>query len=160
MKSDNKKFLENIKNPFRMIDEAKKILRVERNLKSLKMIRESFGVNDNKLIDVLSSNKNPNYELFKKVTSPVEQLEIFKKYDDLNLNQTEKMYGRIHIIESLNYDIDLVNQFINSKTKGNNSRARREYKELIMKLQTENDDEIGKTYKLINEIDQLLKIAS
>jgi len=58
---------EELKNNAKWLEDFENIVRVEQNITSLKRIRKIFGISNNKLISVLSSNSHPNYELLEKI---------------------------------------------------------------------------------------------
>jgi len=72
-------------------------MRVERNLKNKTDIRKSLHTNDNKLTSVLNSSANPNYDLFKKISKPVN----FDVMEKKNNNETVAKYLKRKGTESL-----------------------------------------------------------
>lgn len=106
------------------------VLRVESNFTQLRKIREYCGGSSN-LLHVLRSKANPNHSIFKKITNRYTSLSLFEDYEGYKLMDIEKLEGRKKIVRDLGYDMDLINQFIDSKVAGNNSKYRREYKAVI-----------------------------
>jgi hypothetical protein len=133
----------------------KNIFRAETNLAQLKRIRHYFGTNN--LQDVLKQPVNPNYLLFDKIThrAPNEVLQLFDEYQGISLYMIEKTEGRKKIIQQLQMDMVLIDRFLKEHIKGNISRYKKEYRQVLTgMLQTAGlkKHDIGYYTKLINEL--------
>lgn len=118
------------------------VLRCERNLRSLKDIRESFSIAKKMdmtigFLDVLSSKENPNLKLFNKITQI--QLPLFSvdpNYSNIkSWHQIEKLYGMDRIIQDCNYDLNVIMIAVKDYVSGNLSAYRKQYRERIAVLQ-------------------------
>jgi DNA-binding phage protein len=137
----------------------KGVLRVESNFASLAKIREYMSTDS--LVKALESNSNPNLRILDKITSKVEMPELFNMYDDLALRDVERRIGREGIIKHLKYDMGLINKYLSTKVKGNISRYKASYRDILYEMLQSKDDtnQPGKKDIYIEEIRQLLKAS-
>lgn len=161
-KKDNEEFRRLIDiEPFRYT------LRVETRLVNFKVMRESFNISDNRMINILNSTENVNYNLFSEITNIKNiDIEIFNNFKQLiemrdhkQRSAIEKRAGQLTIIKMLNSDIGLIKLFIdrNCSKKSNNSAIKKEYKQLIKSLNDkENNNLIDKK---VNKIKEMLLAA-
>ena len=133
------------------------IARVETNLAQQKRIRYYFDTNI--LQGILMHPVKPNYLLFEKIThrAPNEVLELFDRYKDTKgLAELLKNEGMRNIIRILNFDIELIKQFISKQVKGNiRSRYLPEWIAVINQMYQEaglKNLNTGYYTKLINEL--------
>jgi len=155
----SEEFIKSVSNPVDLLCQFENILRVEQNHVSLKKIRERFSTSDTKILSILNSNTKPNFNLFKKVTSKIQQMTLFDTMQDLKLYEIEKIKGRERIIQECSYDMDLIKQFLKSKINGNISRYIKEYQTLMFILLNEETKEPYLFQPLVSEIEYLLKSA-
>ena len=114
-KKDNEEFRKLID-----IKPFKNILRIETRLVNFKPIREYLNIPENKLIHILNSTANVNYNSFSKITNinniDIEILNNLKQLinmrDSKQRSAIEKRAGQLTIIKMLNSDIGLINLFI------------------------------------------------
>lgn len=134
----------------------KGVLRVESNFTELRKIREYCGGRSS-LLAVLQADTKPNYSLFKKISGKTTALPLFTEYEGFKLMDIEKIEGRKKIIMDLNFDIDLIYQFINSKVGGNNSKYKKEYRQLALQMSAGRD--CINLNKHVQEIEEQLQAA-
>ena len=134
----------------------KGVLRVESNFTQLRKIKEYCGGRSN-LLAVLQADAKPNYSLFKKIAGKTNSIPLFSEYEGYKLMEIEKLEGRKKIIADLNFDLDLINQFIDSRVGGNNSKYKRQYRELAQQLS--GGKSIISINKHIQEIEDQLQVA-
>lgn len=156
----DKKFIQSLNNSLKVISQFNGITRVENNVCQHRKIRELTGVN-NRLIDILTATATPNYKLFQKIKGKdFIQTELFRLPDSMKLYEIEKEYGRRHIIQELNFDIDLIKDFIKSRL-GEKSKPNRYYRDYFAVMDTmqraDRDTEIDNT--VMAEFELLLKTA-
>ena len=130
--------------------------RQEINIAQLRKIRELCG-GENSLLSVLKSDANPNLYLYNKVKSKSVNLELFSQFEGMPFYQVEKLMGQQQIIKELQYDMDLIYQFIDGRVRGNTSRYKRRYRSLCYEMQQGRADAINND--LLIEIEQQLKVA-
>ena len=140
----------------KLLNDFSHVLRCETNIAQLRKIRELCG-GGNSLLSVLKSDANPNLYLFNKVNSKSVNLELFSQFDGMPFYQVEKLMGQQQIIKELQYDMDLIYQFIESRVRGNVSRYKRRYRSLCYEMQQGRADAINND--LLIEIEQQLKVA-
>ena len=109
-------------------------LRIEQNSVQKARIRHYIGSQDTLFKTILESESAPNYMLLQKASTKFVSLDLFSEYSDLKLYEIEKRIGRETIIKKCNYDIELINEFISKKVKGNVSQYKTEYKEILAEL--------------------------
>ena len=140
MTAKNKSFIKTL-SP-KTVNQFLGVLRCERNIRNFADIRESFAVDDLKLLDVLSSKEKPCLNMFNKITKV--QLPLFSvnsayasyhKWTDI-----EKAYGMDRIIQDCNYDLDVIMIAVRQYVKGNPSRYRAKYRERIAVLKASNSE--------------------
>lgn len=125
--------------------------RFEYQVRKLKDIREVYGVSDTTLGNVLTAKVNPVHHMFQTITKDYnKQLSRIMAISD-NLGTAQKML----FIQAHNYDIDAIMVSIGSMVKGKLSRYKREYLDLIAKMQSEMDRE-DRNAHIINEVDKML----
>lgn len=134
----------------------KGVLRVESNFTAKQKIRDYCGGRSN-LLAVLQADAKPNYSLFRKIAGKTNSIPLFSEYEGYKLMDIEKLEGRKKIIADLNFDPDLINQFIDSRVGGNNSRYKREYRELAQQLS--GGKNIISINRHIQEIEDQLQVA-
>jgi len=117
-RKDVRAFLANCKNPDLVIKSCIGALRVEQSHTSFKAMKKRFNVADNSLLSVLNSAENANYNYLDSVVQESMQLDLFlDSYGDARLMDIEKIEGRKGIIRQLDYDIDMIRNFIDDKLK-------------------------------------------
>jgi hypothetical protein len=140
----------------KLLSQFKNVLRCEANIVQLRKIRELCGGSTN-LLKLLNSNTNPNLFLFDKIKSKSINLELFSKYEGMKFSQLEKLIGQKEIIKQLHYDMNLINQFIDSRVGGNTSRYKKHYRSICTEMHSDNSRQ--KSNELLVEIEQQLKVA-
>lgn len=156
----DKNFISGLKSPLQVINQFSNVLRTENNVCQHRKIRE-YTNTQNTLLAVLNSQViNPNFKLFQKIkTLSGVQTDLFSYNPDMTLLQIEKRIGRETIIKDLCFDIDLITDFLRKHVKGNVSKYKREYKELANEMLNKTDDKGQNENDLINEFENLLKVA-
>lgn len=161
-KSDNATFLKGLNNPVRMLDECKKILRVEQNSVQLRKIRERLNIGQSSVLAVLESPMKVNYNLAMKIIKGAEQLSIF---DDLGnftrFSDFEKYKGQESIIKECGYDLDVISDLMKHfYSEGTNySRQLREYRNLVFTILEKERISKGGDSNLVDEVLNLLKAS-
>jgi len=135
-------------------------LRIEQNAVQKARIRHFGNSQDTFVKTILESESAPNFMLLQKASAKYVSLDLFSEYSDLPLYKIEKRIGRETIIKNCNYDIEIINEFISKRVKGNISQYKTEYKEIL----TELNDKRGLTLApkeniYLNEILTKLKSA-
>jgi len=113
--SKNKDFFKSCNSPSSVLNQSKNILRCETNNTEFKTIQKRLKIDDLKILSVLNSNINANYNLFNHLLSSPssEQIELFNKYDeDESINHIIKTEGMRTIIIQCGYDSKLIKSFI------------------------------------------------
>ena len=161
-KKDNEEFRKSIN-----IEPFKNIFRIETRLVNFKPIRECFKITENKIIHILNSNENVNYNSFCKITDiknfDIQTFNNFKELIEMRdlkkRSAIEKKIGQLIIAERLNYDMHLIRDFINRNCsdKSNNSAIVREYKHLIKAYNNHKNNNV--VDKKVNKIKEMLLIA-
>lgn len=161
-KKDNEEFRKSIN-----IEPFKNILRVETRLVNFKTIRECFNITENKIIHILNSNENVNYNSFCKITDikniPIQTFDNYKELmemrDQKKRSAIEKRVGQLVIAERLNFDIAWIKDFINRNCsdKSNNSAIVREYKQLMKAYNNQKNN--NAVDKKVNKIKEMLLVA-
>lgn len=124
------------------INSFKKIIKVESQFTERKKIFNQFG--SIKLKTILCSNRNPNLEIFDRISN----FSMSKLKFDTDINQIlnsgkrlsimEKMAGKIEICKYYNYDQDAIKYNYIPKFKGNKSKELKEYKNICNSVLTNN----------------------
>ena len=154
----NKDFLTYSGDKKKLFIEAENVLRVEQNLVQFSRIRSGLNVVNTGLLSVLNSSATPNLKLFQKIRTSGKQCELFNV--DGRLSDIEKLYGRMHIIESFDSDISMIKQFIESKVKGDVSRYIRQYKAIIDNMRSESIfAEPNKLRIVLDDLESRIKVA-
>jgi hypothetical protein len=137
--------------------EFKNVLRVEQNTAQLRRIRHYTNTKTTNILDILQSKAKPNCMLFEKATSKFMDLTLFNDYQDMKFYEVEKLIGRKTIIEMLNYDEELIKEFISSRVKGKLSKYYKEYLSLLYQMLAEKDMILEPEQNMyIQEIQRLL----
>ncbi len=162
-KPEAKTFLATLKNPVRLLDESRSVLRCEQNNVQLRKIRERLNIQDTSILNVLTSLANPNYHVLNKVIRGGGQLSLFSELDEYkSFHMLEKRKGQESIIRECLYDIHLIREIMQHYySEGPNMRRQlKEYKDLIVMLQEkESSSQEGTTNELIDEVMNLLKAS-
>lgn len=140
----------------KLLGQFNNVLRCETNIVQLRKIRELCGGSTN-LLTLLQSNSNPNLFLFNKIKSKTINLELFSKYDGMKFSHLEKLLGQQEIIKQLNFDMDLINQFIDSRVGGNTNRYKKHYRSICLEMLSDKDQQQDNV--LLSEIENQLKCA-
>lgn len=156
----DKNFISGLKSPLQVINQFSNVLRTENNVCQHRKIRE-YTNTQNTLISVLNSQViNPNFKLFQKIkTLSGVQTDLFSYNPDMTLLQIEKIEGRKQIIKELGFDMDLITDFLRKHVKGNVSNYKKQYRILANELLCKPDDKGQTENDLINEFENLLKVA-
>lgn len=170
-KGANQKFMDSLSNASRlkMLEDAKKIIRIETNHSNYSTIRDRFGITENRLQNVLLSSKPVNYDFLKKVISPrSKQMCLFDEYKSSNLNYKDyiERKGIEHIIIELEYDETNVREFLKmiagenfkyiyKRKKVNNIRA------ILKEMQSQRmGNDISEVSQIVQRLmNELLKVA-
>lgn len=125
LNNKQEKFLQSCKNPNALLNSALGIVRVESRNTEYKTIRNRLQLTDAKevkgkaeaprLLSVLNSSVNPNYNLIETITNPrsIQQLEIFERFRDadMKMHDVVRIRGMEGIIEDCAYNIELIRAF-------------------------------------------------
>jgi hypothetical protein len=159
--NSKKSFLNNCKDANKIIKQSLGSWRVEQNHTSFKSIRNRFNVQDTRLISVLNSNSNPNYNYLVKIRKNSKDIDLFlDDYKDKSIAQIERLKGVENICNYFDRDINLIASFIKSRTTHRNHyRHLLRYKDAIKAM---NDREMKianstTTTNVINHIFELVK---
>jgi len=157
-------FLGNCSNALKIINDSKGSFRVEQNSSGRRSILKRFDIEDNTLLNVLNSSKNPNYDYLMSISKDSKQLDLFlDSYSDYSLSQLEKRVGIETICNRFDRDIELIRGFIKSKvTHRNHYRHFNKYIEVISDLEKREFLERNKisSTKINNHIFELIKTAA
>ena len=159
LKKDTK-FLKEVSKPIELIKQFSNVTRTEINVTSHRKLKELCKT-DNNLLLILQSNEVPVYKIFNKINHfDYRQLEIFNYPDHYKLYMIEKIEGRKGIIQKLNYDPELVRDFLKKVLGSKNvSRYMKEYSQLITEMKMNENGNVELTNDIIKEFEILLKIA-
>lgn len=159
LKKDTK-FLKEVHKPLELLRQFSNVTRTEINVTSHRKIKELCKT-DNNLMNILQSKQVPVYTLFNKIKHfDYKQLEIFNYPDYYKLYMIEKIEGRKNIIQKLNYDPELVRDFLKKVLGSKNvSRYVKEYSQLITEMKMNENGSVELTNDIINEFEILLKTA-
>lgn len=103
MKKENKEFMQSLKNPLKMWNDAEKIIRVETNHTSFQSMRNRFDVDENNLQSILKSGAKVNRDFLKKILNTrSDQLSMFEQFRQMNLDAYSFIYMKG--IESIVYE--------------------------------------------------------
>lgn len=144
------------------------MLRIESNLKGFRAMRDAFKIDSRYLMDILSCREPVNLLTFQSIVRPEEVEKMKRKFNELadgftSLAQAEKHHGMNSIIKTLNYDIDLILEYVGQfySSGSNISRIKRRYREqaelLRITEQTEPENRFNDEH--ITEIENLLRVA-
>lgn len=161
-KPDNAPFLKTLDNPMKLLNDSRKILRVEQNSVNLRKIRERLNVSSTSILGVLGSPMKPNYNLLMKIIKGAEQLEIFDDLDRFaTFSDFEKYKGRESIIKESGYDLEVISTLMKHfyKDSTNFSRQMRQYRSLTFSILESERVVKGGHSGLVDEVLQLLKAS-
>jgi len=173
------KFLANCKAPAKILSSTKGLLRVEQNNASIRSIRNRFLITTPtkelphldiefgaitkkpKIMEVLQSSQNPNYNFMQKYTSSIKQLDIFNsRYK--SIDSCLKDLGRIGLLKECNYDFTIVRTYLMQNigvSKRQINRQLKQMKETYKNLQMKKNLEDKNPYNITNHLLELIKEA-
>jgi len=104
--------LKSVDKPLLLMNSFTGVLRVEQNHTSFRKIRDRFRIPDNRLISILNSQANPNFETFRRINTKYIDLSLFndETYIDLQWNQLVDRLGIEYIIRVHQFEPDLIRQ--------------------------------------------------
>lgn len=127
----NQEFIQSIPNQEKFLKSLKHILRVEQNITSKKLMRQQFGIDENKLLSILKSSSNPVLDRHQKIMKHAKQSELFKyvdKYD--KVQEVINHFGYEGILRKCNNKLDVAEDFIRLFKSKNGRSIYRKIKEL------------------------------
>lgn len=129
--SKNREFIKTIPNQEKFIQSLKHILRVEQNITSRKLMREQFGISENKLLSILKSPSNPVLDRHKRIMKHAKQSDLFKYLDEYDkVQDVISHFGYEGILRRCNYSLDVAEDFLKTFKKQNGKTVYRKLKEL------------------------------
>ncbi len=134
----NRGFLKMCSRPENLLEYFKGKFRIETNFRNFKQINEFCGTKDNRLMDVLNSNRNPLLSIFDKIftldkeNSPHSVNENHTLFDFDSINQLRDAL----LLKECGNDIKLVVEVLNSyySPKTNKRKYIKDYKKILNAL--------------------------
>lgn len=117
----------------------KNVLRIESKFMNHELIRKSFEIPDNNLMNILNSSAKVNYKLFCRLTdiknTDIQKFNNYKTLTEMKqkipYSKIRNVQGDLSILDACNNDIDLVKLFFMINSTANNSKYIRHMKELL-----------------------------
>jgi hypothetical protein len=142
-------------NTNKILNDFKGIARVESNHNQFKQIQKLYG--SRKLIDILNSNVKTNHDIFSRITSRVNNIELslFNEFEGMKWNEILKTIGYRGLIEMFDYNLPIIERFVERYNPNNYRKYRKELHSHFMDIQSKK----GNDYSIIEDIKNQLKIA-
>jgi len=157
----NVQFLAQCKKPLKILNDAKKALRSELNNSGKQNIRERFGVVQPDLKMVLQSNKKVNYDFVNGATVGNEPIDLFMgMVENYSHDQMIKEFGRRHIADYFNRDIELIKVMLQTKFSSRSAihNQMKKYENTILEITEKDIQKVKPEFKADNIINHLLEL--
>lgn len=154
-----KQFIRSVNNPMNVLNQFSNVTRVECNFSTYARIRQFFGTSDQNLLRVLSSEKNPVFDTYKRIKGAgCVQLELFTFPETMKWSELVSYYGLRAICIDCNYDLSIIKDLI-KKHVGKKTGISHQVKQVKKILANIGDIETGNKTdnEIIAEFEYLLK---
>lgn len=152
--ANDRKFAKYV-NTHKILNDFKGVARVESNHSQFKQLKKFYDSRN--LIDILQSDVKLNYDIFSRITSRADSIELslFNEFEGKKWKEVIKYIGYKGLIEMFDYDIQSIELFVAKFSPNNYRRDRKELHQHYMQLQRKK----GADYSIIEDIKNQLKIA-
>lgn len=157
----DKKYLQSVRNAVGVVRQFEGVLRNECNIATYAKAREYFGTGDMNLLNILKSEQNPNWTIWKRIkgTSCI-QTELFTYPEEMAWHELVYYYGLKNICLDCGNDLSIIKDLI-KKHVGKNTNISPQVKKVRMIIETlkgqERDNDTSN--EIIQEFEELLKSA-
>lgn len=153
-------FLKHCKNPNDIIKACKGSLRVEQAHTSFKSMRNRFKTIDNRLLSILNSVENVNYNYLLDVKNSSKQIAFeYDNYKGMPLQKVIEYKGLENMLIDFDFDIELIKAYVETKYQSSKSvyKALNKFKNALDMYKKKEMPALGESEEINNHILQLIK---
>lgn len=128
------------------------VLRMENRLASFKLLRDSFGC-ENNLYEILSSEANPNHHIFKRIRMPEPQILLDYEPGEVKFSKIVQREGYKEILRQCSNDLKIFRKLVAQYVKGDLTHYLRIAKRILAEMEERKD---STRFSLLDEVETKL----